>query len=122
MSHISRTSDPLNEPSENSRLSAASSARALSHVTTKSSSVSIGFTLDGSKTMEMFDSNTNMTSNGDTTENNKAATDVSATDGESVGFAWSALTAQKEKDEMMKGRMLFSSFEVVVIDILYITD
>ena len=72
--------------------------------------------------MEMFDSNTNMTSNGDTTENNKAATDVSATDGESVGFAWSALTAQKEKDEMMKGRMLFSSFEVVVIDILYITD
>ena len=49
--------------------------------------------------MDMFDSNTNLTSNADT--DNKGSDDVSPT-GESTGFTWSAIKAHKEADSKGK--------------------
>ena len=96
------TPGPVKATSETSRQSVAGSTASSEKTSTvtKTSIGSVGFNLNGSKTMDMFDSNTNLTSNADT--DNKGSDDVSPT-GESTGFTWSAIKAHKEADS--KGKM-----------------
>ncbi|XP_072031910.1 uncharacterized protein [Amphiura filiformis] len=97
-----RVKGPSNEPSESSRLSIAGSNSSSAKISTDTKN-SFGFNLNGSKTMEMFDSNTRnsiLTSDGD----KKTTGDMSPTVGETTGFTWSALKKSKEDSAVKKNK------------------